>query len=84
VYPVKDPLLLRKSGSARNQTQTSGSVARNPDHEATSFINNIHFPGIHTASFVNLQRLFSQKRSFAIFNIFNHDDSKEGISGAQK
>jgi hypothetical protein len=26
VNPVPDPLLLRKSGSARNQTQTSGYV----------------------------------------------------------
>jgi hypothetical protein len=32
VDPVPDPLLLRKSGSAGNQTRTSGSVARNPDH----------------------------------------------------
>jgi hypothetical protein len=29
--PVPDPLLLRKSGSAKNRTQTSGSVARNSD-----------------------------------------------------
>jgi hypothetical protein len=29
---VPDPLLLRKSGSAGNLTQTSGSVARNSDH----------------------------------------------------
>jgi hypothetical protein len=29
VDPVPDPLLLRKSGSAGNQTRTSGSVARN-------------------------------------------------------
>jgi hypothetical protein len=32
VDPVPDPLLLRKSGSARNRTRTSGSVARNSDH----------------------------------------------------
>jgi hypothetical protein len=32
VDPVLDPLLLRKSGSARNRTRTSGSVARNPDN----------------------------------------------------
>jgi hypothetical protein len=32
VDPVPDPLLLRKSGSAGNQTWTSGSVARNCDH----------------------------------------------------
>jgi hypothetical protein len=29
VDPVPDPLLLRKSDSAGNGTQTSGSVARN-------------------------------------------------------
>jgi hypothetical protein len=33
VDPVPDPLLLRKSGSARNRTRASGSVARNPDHQ---------------------------------------------------
>jgi hypothetical protein len=32
VDPVPDPLLLRKSDSARNRTRTSGSVARNSDH----------------------------------------------------
>jgi hypothetical protein len=32
VYPGPDPLLLRKSDSAENRTQTSGSVARNSDH----------------------------------------------------
>jgi hypothetical protein len=31
VDPVPDPLLLTKSGSARNRTRTSGSVARNSD-----------------------------------------------------
>jgi hypothetical protein len=31
VDPVPDPL-LRKSGSAGNQTQTSGSVVKNLDH----------------------------------------------------
>jgi hypothetical protein len=33
VDPVPDPLLLRKSGSARTRTRTSGSVARNSDHD---------------------------------------------------
>jgi hypothetical protein len=32
VDPVPDPLLLRKSGRARNRTRTSGSVARNSDY----------------------------------------------------
>jgi hypothetical protein len=30
--PVSDPLLLRKSGSAMNRTQASGSVVKNSDH----------------------------------------------------
>jgi hypothetical protein len=29
VDPVRDPLLLRKSGSAENRTRNSGSVSRN-------------------------------------------------------
>jgi hypothetical protein len=33
--PVPVPLLLRKSGSAGNRTQTSGSVGRNCDHWTT-------------------------------------------------
>jgi hypothetical protein len=32
VYPVPDPLLLGKPGSAGNRTRTSGSAARNSDH----------------------------------------------------
>jgi hypothetical protein len=32
VDPVPDPLLLRISGSAKNRTRTSGSVASNSDH----------------------------------------------------
>jgi Mg/Co/Ni transporter MgtE len=32
VDAVPDPLLLRISGNAGNQTQTSGSAARNSDH----------------------------------------------------
>jgi hypothetical protein len=35
VDPVPDSLLLRKSGSAGNRRQTSGSVARNSEHETT-------------------------------------------------
>jgi hypothetical protein len=33
VDPVPGPMLLRKSGSAGNRSRTSGSVARNPDHD---------------------------------------------------
>jgi hypothetical protein len=32
VDPVRDPLLLRKSGSGGNRTLASGSVARNSEH----------------------------------------------------
>jgi hypothetical protein len=32
VVPEPDPLLLRKSGSARDRTRASGSVARNSVH----------------------------------------------------
>jgi hypothetical protein len=35
VDPVRDPLLLRKSGSAGNRTRTSGSAARNPGNLTT-------------------------------------------------
>jgi hypothetical protein len=38
VDPVPDPLLLTKSGSAGNRTLTSGSVARNSDHQATEAV----------------------------------------------
>jgi hypothetical protein len=36
--PVRDPLLLRKPGSAGNRTRTSGSVARNSDHQTTEAV----------------------------------------------
>jgi hypothetical protein len=32
VDPIPDPLLHIKSGSARNRTRTSGSVARDSEH----------------------------------------------------
>jgi hypothetical protein len=35
---VPDPLLLRKLGSAGNQTRTYGSVARNSDHLTTEAV----------------------------------------------
>jgi hypothetical protein len=38
VDPVPDPLLLRKSGSAENQTRTYASVARNSDHWTTEAV----------------------------------------------
>jgi hypothetical protein len=38
VDPAPDPLHLRKSGSAENQTRTSGSVGRNSDHLTTETV----------------------------------------------
>jgi hypothetical protein len=38
VDPVPNPLLLRKSGSARNRTRTSGSVARNSEDYTTEAV----------------------------------------------
>jgi hypothetical protein len=38
VYPVPDPLLLRKPGSAGNRTRTSGSVPRQSEHETTEAV----------------------------------------------
>jgi hypothetical protein len=38
VDPVPDPLLLRKSGGAGSRTRTSGSVARNFDHQITEAV----------------------------------------------
>jgi hypothetical protein len=43
VDPVPDPLLLRKSGSAENRTQTSGSVARNSDWNLNFEFFIVHF-----------------------------------------
>jgi hypothetical protein len=38
VNPISDPLLLRKSGSAGNGTQTSESVTRNSVHWTTETV----------------------------------------------
>jgi hypothetical protein len=38
VYPIPDPLLLRKSGSDGNRTRTSGSAARNSDLYTTEAV----------------------------------------------
>jgi hypothetical protein len=38
VDPFSDPLLLRESGKAGNGTQTSGSVARNSDHQTAEAV----------------------------------------------
>jgi uncharacterized protein YcbK (DUF882 family) len=38
VDPAPDPLLFRKSGSTGNRTRTSGSVARNSDHQTAAAV----------------------------------------------
>jgi hypothetical protein len=38
VDPIPDPLLLRKSASAGNRTQTTGSVAKNSDHYTSEMV----------------------------------------------
>jgi hypothetical protein len=53
VDPVPDPLLLRKSGSSKNQTRTSESVARNSDHWTTEGFCYALLPG-HYRLFVSL------------------------------
>jgi hypothetical protein len=35
VDPVPDPVLPKKAGSVGNRTRTSGSVARDSDHQTT-------------------------------------------------
>jgi hypothetical protein len=42
VDPVPD-LLLRKYGSAGNRTRTSGSVARNSDHQTTGAVFHLNY-----------------------------------------
>jgi hypothetical protein len=56
VDPVPDPLLLRESGSAGNQTRTSGSVARSSDHQTTeavgrTILEKLHFSCMQQPSF---------------------------------
>jgi hypothetical protein len=53
VYPVPDPLLLRKSGGAGNRTQTPGSVARNSDstkYQTFPIYIDIRYLSTHTVS----------------------------------
>jgi hypothetical protein len=38
VDPVPDPVLLRKSCGAENRNLTSGSVARNSEHQTTEAV----------------------------------------------
>jgi hypothetical protein len=60
VDPVPDPLLLRKTGSAANRTRTSGSAARNSDHQSTEavyfLLHNIYkFSSYITGSTIHLR-----------------------------
>jgi hypothetical protein len=40
--PVPDALLFRKSGSAGNQTRTTGSVARDYNHYTTEAVHGVN------------------------------------------
>jgi hypothetical protein len=58
--PVPHPLLLRKCGSARNRTRTSGSVARNSGYYITEevyfLLHNIYkFSSYLTGSTIHLR-----------------------------
>jgi hypothetical protein len=62
VDPIPDPLLLRKSGSAGNETRTSGSVAMHSDQQTTAVVTVIEhfreFPQIfQTKAQSNLQQM---------------------------
>jgi hypothetical protein len=56
VDPIPDPLLLRKPGSTRNWTQTSGSVARYSDHQTTEEVSitqfYYYFMAVHPDHFI--------------------------------
>jgi hypothetical protein len=64
VNPVQDPLLLRKPGKAKNRTRTSGSVARNSDHQTTEAIDSfrvqqrVHIEFRKSASWDKFQGIF--------------------------
>jgi hypothetical protein len=60
VDPVPDPLLLRKSGSAGNRTQTSASVAKNSDHQITE--------AVHQCIMKNLIILQMKLKQFTFWN----------------
>jgi hypothetical protein len=50
--PVPNPLLLRKSGSARNRTRISGVVARNSDtrpQRRSTFFYRTYINSLHTS-----------------------------------
>jgi hypothetical protein len=66
VDPVPEPLLLRKSGSARNWTRTSGTVVKNLDHQGWSkwektflnsnyfyYLGNVNFTWYHCSKYLN-------------------------------
>jgi hypothetical protein len=66
VDPVPDPILLRNSGSAGNRTLTSGSVARNSDHQTTESVNltfhSKNLIGLRVSENKALGRIFQPKR----------------------
>jgi hypothetical protein len=62
VYPVPYPLLLRKSGSAGNRTQASGSVARNSDNWTTEAVDQVRlYPLLFLLSSKKCRRIWSLK-----------------------
>jgi hypothetical protein len=68
VDPVPDPLFLRKSGSARNRTRTSGSVARNSDRWTTEAVNNFAHTVKISVPPLNLDTCRSSQPHHAIVN----------------
>jgi hypothetical protein len=66
VHPVPDPLLLRKSGSAGNRTQSSGSVTRNSDHLTTEAVTQLLYTS-HIKIWKLSKIMFSQSQSQSYF-----------------
>jgi hypothetical protein len=48
VDPVPDPLLLRKSGSAKNRTRTPGSLATRPQRRSVIYLWQPFYPALST------------------------------------
>jgi hypothetical protein len=63
VDPVPEPLVLRKSGSAGNRIQISGSVARSSDHKTTEAVR-LFFVAIQNAKVINIVYFQIAKKNF--------------------
>jgi hypothetical protein len=66
VDPVPDPVLLRKSGRAGNQTRISGSVARNSGHGTTEAVEVKASISLYTSQ-ISLARSFGVESFFVGF-----------------